>query len=294
MGTPQETLAPEKAARVLSALVEGNSINSTARMTGVAHTTILRLLARVGESCAKFHDARVRSLDTAFVQCDEVWSFCYAKEKNVPAAMKGKTGFGSVWTWTAIDADSKLLVSFLASDRSQEAADALIADLKARTFLSLQITSDGYSAYIDAIAKAFPNRNDVHYAEEIKVYQNSPQPDQSPNSAASRYSPGRVKSVQHIPRIGMPFDKNISTAYMERWNLSLRMGNRRFTRLTNGFSKKFANHCHMLALWAVFYNFCRKHKSLGGRTPAMAAGLTDYVWTASDLLALDMWLQRAA
>ena len=294
MGTPQETLAPQKAARVLSALVEGNSINSTVRMTGVAHTTILRLLARVGAACERFHDAQVCGLGTTQVQCDEVWSFCYAKQRNVPVKFLGKAGYGSIWTWTAIDAESKLLVSFLASDRSQEAADALIGDLKSRTTMRLQITSDGYGSYIDAIARAFPNYGDVDYAEEIKVYQNAPQPGMSPNSAASRYSPGRVKSVSRIPRIGMPIEKNISTAYMERWNLSLRMGNRRFTRLTNGFSKKIENHCHMLALWAVFYNFGRKHKSLGGKTPAMAAGLTDYVWTASDLLALDMWSDRAA
>jgi IS1 family transposase len=294
MGTPQETLSPEKAARVLASLVEGNSINSTVRMTGVAHTTILRLLARVGSACQRFHDAQVRYLGTTLVQCDEVWSFCYAKQRNVPVKFAGKAGYGSIWTWTALDAESKLLVSFLASDRSQEAADALIADLKSRTMMRLQITSDGYGSYIDAIAKAFPKHGEVDYAEEIKVYQTVPQPGMSPNSAASRYSPGRVKSVQHIPRIGMPFEKNISTSYMERWNLSLRMGNRRFTRLTNAFSKKIENHCHMLALWAVFYNFCRKHKSLGGQTPAMAAGLTDYRWTASDLLALDMWAESKA
>src|SRR5260370_24649232 len=295
MGTPQETLAHEKAARVLSALVEGNSINSTVRMTGVAHTTILRLLARVGAACERFHDTQVRYHDTTQVQCDEVWSFCYAKQRNVPAKYRGKEGYDWIWTWRAIDAQSKLLISFLASERSQAAADALIGDLKSRTMLRLQITSDGYGSYIDAVARAFPNRNDVDYAEEIKVYQNAPQPGMSPNSAASRYSPGRVKSVSRIPRIGMPLDKNISTAYMERWNLSLRMGNRRFTRLTNGFSKKVENHRHMLALWAVYYNFCRKHKSLSGKTPAMAAHLTDYVWTASDLLALDMWsAERAA
>lgn len=181
------------------------------------------------------------------------------------------------------------------SDRSQDAANAFIADLKSRTHLQrLQITSDGYGAYIDAIAKAYPLHNDVDYAEEIKVYASSGQPGVSPNSAASRYSPGRVKSVSHIPRLGQPLDKYISTSYMERWNLTLRMQNRRFTRLTNGFSKKFENHRHMLALTITYYNFCRKHKSLGGKTPAMAAGLTDYVWTAADLLSLDMWTERAA
>jgi transposase-like protein len=206
----------------------------------------------------------------------------------------GTPGVGSIWTWTAIDADSRLIVSWLASDRSQEACDAFMDDLKSRTTMRLQITSDGYGSYIDAIARAFPHFGDVDYAEEIKTYQTVGQPDQSPNSAASRYSPGRVKSVQHIPRLGMPFDKFISTSYMERWNLTMRMQNRRFTRLTNAFSKKFENHVHMIAMTVVFYNFCKTHKSLGGQTPAMVAGLTDYVWTVSDMLALDMWAAQAA
>jgi len=291
-------LPNEQRARVIAALCEGVSINSIVRMTGIAHTTILRLLVEVGTACRRFHDARVRYVAPERVQLDEVWSFCYAKQKNVPAELQGTPGIGSVWTWTALDADSKLLISFLVSDRSQEAADALIADLKSRTpGVRMQLTSDGYSSYIDAIAKAFPNYGDVDYAEEIKVYASSgPQPGMSPNSAASRYSPGRVKSVTRIPRMGMPLDKHISTSYMERWNLTLRMQSRRFTRLTNGFSKKFENHRHMLELNITFYNFCRKHKSLGGKTPAMAAGLTDYVWTASDLLSLDMWSakQKAA
>jgi IS1 family transposase len=289
------SLDPETRARIVAALVEGVSISSIVRMTGVAKTTILRLVREVGAACARFHDAHVRELGTVQVQCDEIWSFCYAKQRNVPVEMQGKPGFGSIWTWTAIDADTRLIVSYLASDRSQAAADALIADLKSRTMMRLQITSDGYSAYIDAIAKAFPNRNDVDYAEEIKVYANAPQPGMSPNSAASRYSPGRVKSVTHIPRMGMPFEKNISTAYMERWNLTMRMQNRRFTRLTNAFSKKFENHRHMIAMTVVFYNFCKSHKSLGAKTPAQAAGLTDYVWTVRDLLALDpTWTARAA
>ncbi len=287
-------LSNEARSRILMSLIEGNSIASTCRMTGVAKMTVLSLIREVGEACQRFHDAQVRYLDTTKVQCDEVWSFCYAKAKNVPEELKGKEGFGSIWTWTAIDADSKLMISWLASDRSQEAANALIADLKSRTTMRLQITSDGYGAYIDAIVAAFPRYGEVDYAEEIKHYQTSAQPGMSPDSAASRYSPGRVKSVQHIPRIGMPIEKNISTSYMERWNLTLRMQNRRFTRLTNAFSKKFENHCHMLAISIVYYNFCRKHRSLGGKTPAMISRLTDYVWTASDLLSLDMWIAESA
>jgi IS1 family transposase len=289
-------LDPNTQARIISALVEGVSISSIVRMTGVAKTTILRLIRNVGEKCARFHDSWVRALATTeYVQCDEVWSFCYAKAKNVPEALRDTPGFGSIWTWTAIDADSKLIISWLASDRIQDAADAFIADLKSRLFWGgVQISTDGHSAYIDAIAKAFRDTT-VHYGEVIKVYGSSGnQPGMSPNSAASRYSPGRLKSIEKHPRIGMPYDKHISTSYMERWNLTLRMQNRRFTRLTNAFSKKFENHCHMLAITVVFYNFCRTHQSLGGQTPAMKAGLMDYVWTASDLLALAMWSEEKA
>ncbi|HEV8132499.1 MAG TPA: DDE-type integrase/transposase/recombinase [Acidobacteriota bacterium] len=289
------SLDSETRSRIVAALCEGVAINSIVRMTGVAKTTILRLIREVGTACARFHDAQVRGLGTLNVQADEVWSYCTMKQRNVPVELQNTVGIGSIWTWTAIDADTRLLITWLASNRSQDAADAFIADLKSRTMMRLQITSDGYGSYIDAIARAFPNRGDVDYAEEIKTYQNSPQPGMSPNSAASRYSPGRVKSVVRIPRIGMPITKNISTAYMERWNLTLRMQNRRFTRLTNAFSKKFENHRHMIAMTVVFYNFCKSHKSLGGKTPAQAAGLTDYVWTVSDMLALDpTWTAKAA
>jgi len=286
-------LPSEQRARILTSLIEGNSIASTCRMTGAAKMTVLSLIREVGTACQKFHDARVRHLGTTQVQCDEVWSFCYAKEKNVPEELKGK-GFGSIWTWTAIDAESKLMISWIASDRSQEAADALIADLKSRTMMRIQVSTDGLSLYLDAITKSF-REGECDYGEVIKVYGSSgPQPGMSPDSAASRYSPGRLKRIEKHPRFGMPFDKNISTSYMERWNLTLRMQNRRFTRLTNGFSKKFENHRHMLAITVVYYNFCRKHRSLGGKTPAMAAGLTDYVWTASDMLSLDMWMAEQA
>lgn len=286
-------LSNEERARVIMSLVEGNSINSTVRMTGIAHTTILRLLAEVGEACLRFHDAQVRNLSTTTVQADEVWSFCYAKQKNVPAHLRG-TGAGSVWTWTALDADSKLMVSWIVSDRSQAAADALMRDLRKRVTRRIQLSSDGLPQYLEAVVKAF-RLGEVDHAEVVKVFASSkPGSDVSPNSAASRYSPGRLLSMEKRIALGDPDAALASTSFMERWNLTLRMQNRRFTRLTNGFSKKLQNHCYMLAITMVFYNFCRKHKSLKGQTPAMAAGLTSYVWTASDMLSLDMWANEAS
>jgi IS1 family transposase len=286
-------LPSEKRAQIIKSLVEGNSIAATCRMLAVAKMTVLSLLREVGEACLKFHDANVRDLATIRVQCDEVWSFCYAKEKNVPAEMKGK-GVGSIWTWTALDADSKLMVSWLVSDRSQDAANAIIADLKSRITHRIQLSSDGLPLYLEAVVKAF-RPGEVDHAEIIKTFATSkPAGDVSPNSAASRYSPGRLKGMEKRIAFGEPDDKHASTSYMERWNLTLRMQNRRFTRLTNGFSKKLENHAYMLAITMVYYNFCRKHRSLGGQTPAMAAGLTDYAWTASDLLSLDLWHAVAA
>ena len=261
-------------------------------MTGAAKMTVLSLIKEVGESCMRFHHAMVRGLETKRVQCDEVWSFCYAKEKNVPADLKGK-GTGSIWTWTALDADAKLMISWVVSDRSQEAANALIADLKDRVTGRIQITSDGLSQYVEAVVKAF-RPGEADHAEVVKVYASSnPNRDVSPNSAASRYSPGRLKGVEKRIAFGDPDAKHASTSFMERWNLTIRMQNRRFTRLTNAFSKKLENHAYMLAISMVYYNFCRKHISLKGETPAMRAGLTNYRCTSSGMLVLDMWYAAA-
>lgn len=286
-------LSSDDRARVLKALMEGNSISSTVRMTGVAHTTILRLIAEVGEACLGFHDAQVRGLSTKTVQCDEVWSFVMRKEKNVPVEKKGQ-GTGSIWTWTALDADSKLMISWIVSDRSQAAADALMADLKKRITERIQLNSDGLPSYVEAVIKTF-RAGEVDHAEIVKTFANSrPPKDVSPTSAASRYSPGRMLTIEKRVALGDPDADRASTSYMERWNLTLRMQNRRFTRLTNAFSKKLTNHAYMLAITMVFYNFCRPHRSLGGKTPAMAAGLTEYRWTASDLLSLDLWMNEAS
>lgn len=281
-------LPSEQRARILTALIEGNSIASTCRMTGAAKMTVLKLIRDVGAACLKFHDATVRYLGTERVQCDEVWSFCAMKQKNVPEHLKGQ-GVGSIWTWTALDADSKLMISWQVSDRNEEAANALIADLKSRTVRRIQISTDGLPHYLEAILKNF-RYGEADHAEVVKTYASSkPVEGTSPKSAASRYSPGRLVTIEKKPTFGMPLTKYISTSYMERWNLTLRMQNRRFTRLTNAFSKKLENHCHMLAITMVYYNFCRKHASLHGQTPAMAARLTDYRWTAADLLSLGMW-----
>jgi IS1 family transposase len=288
------SLSNEKRAQIIMSLIEGNSIASTCRMTGAAKMTVLSLLREVGAACLRFHDSQVRYLPTLKVQCDEVWSFCYSKQKNVPEQFKGRTGYGSIWTWTALDADSKLMVSWVVSDRNQVAADALVRDLKSRCQMRVQISTDGLPEYFNAILKTY-RYGEVDHGEVIKIFASSrPVKGTSPNSAASRYSPGRLLSIEKRPAFGMPLTEDMSTSYMERWNLTLRMQNRRFTRLTNGFSKKLENHEHMLALTMVYYNFCRKHRSLGGKTPAMAASLTDYVWTASDLLSLDMWSERLA
>jgi len=283
-------------ARIIAALVEGVSISSIVRMTGVAKTTILRLIREIGPACARFHDAHVRNLGSTKVQADEVWSYCGMKAKNVPAELQGTVGVGSIWTWTAIDADSKLLISWIASDRSQEAADAFIRDLKARCMMRIQLSTDGLPEYFNAILKTY-RYGEIDHGEVVKKYASSkPVPGTSPKSAASRYSPGRLLSIEKRPAFGMPMTADMSTSYMERWNLTMRMQNRRFTRLTNAFSKKFEMHRHMIAITVVFYNFCKTHGSLKGKTPAMVAGLTDYRWTAADLCALDpMWVgERAA
>ena len=286
-------LPPAKRAQIITALIEGNSIASTCRMTGAAKMTVLSLIREVGESCLRFHDAVVRDLETMRVQADEVWSFVAAKEKNVRPEMKGK-GVGSIWTWTCLDADSKLMISWIVSDRSQEAANAIIADLKRRITRRIQLSSDGLPQYVEAVVKMF-RPGEIDHAEIIKTFASSkPASDVSPNSAASRYSPGRMLTIEKRVAFGDPDAKHASTSYMERFNLTVRMQNRRFTRLTNAFSKKLENHAYMLAITMVYYNFCRKHLSLKGQTPAMAAGITSYRWTASDMLSLDMWAAKKA
>jgi len=269
-------LTTEKRAQVVSALVEGNSIRSTVRMTGTCKDAVTKLIRDLGEACAEFHNQAVQQVRVSRVQCDEVWSFCYAKEKNVPVAKQG-TGAGSVWTWVAIDADSKLILSYLCGGRDASWACKFMEDLASRVTTRIQITTDGHRAYAEAVEGAFGM--EVDYAMLIKLYgAPSDQPD-------TRYSPAQCIGIRTGVLSGNPDSQHISTSFVERQNLNLRMGVRRFTRLTNAFSKKFENHCHMVAIYHAYYNFCRVHQTLRV-TPAMEAVLTDHIWSLEELVGL--------
>ena len=227
--------------------------------------------------CAAYHDDHVRGLNTRRVQVDEIWSFTYAKQKNVPSAKAAPDGAGDTWTWTAIDADSKLMISWLVGGRDSEYAISFIDDLRSRLAYRVQLTSDEHRAYLEAVEGAFGG--DIDYAQLVKLYGSAA------DSAKGRYSPAEcVGAVKH--RIeGNPDPKHVSTSYAERQNLNMRMHMRRFTRLTNGFSKKIENHAHLVALFATYYNFVRIHKSLRV-TSAMAAGVSDRLWDIGDIVAL--------
>jgi IS1 family transposase len=245
-------------------------------MTGISKDAILKLIPDMGAACAAFHNSAVCGVHVQRVQCDEIWSFCYAKEKNVPVEKEG-TGAGSVWTWTAIDADSKLIISYLCGGRDASWACKFMEDLASRVTTRIQITTDGHRAYAEAVEGAFGMN--VDYAMLIKLYG---APADYPDS---RYSPAACIGTRTGILSGNPDRDHISTSYVERQNLNLRMGVRRFTRLTNAFSKKFENHCHMVAIYHAYYNFCRVHQTLRV-TPAMEAGLTDHIWTLEELVSL--------
>ncbi|MEL6503774.1 MAG: IS1 family transposase [Pseudomonadota bacterium] len=256
-----------KRAQILSMLVEGMSMRSVTRITGVSINTVCKLLVDAGNACAAYHDETVRDVKAARVQCDEIWSFVAAKQKNVKAMKEPVDGAGDVWTWTALDADSKLIVSYLVGGRDGQYALAFMDDVAARLANRVQLTTDGHKAYLEAVEGAFGC--DVDYAQLVKLYGSAPE------SAKGRYSPAECTGIRKNKIEGEPDEKHVSTSYVERMNLNIRMGNRRFTRLTNAFSKKIDNHLHMLSLYFVHYNFCRQHKSLGGLSPAMEAGISD-------------------
>lgn len=264
-----------KRCQITAALVEGNSINATCRMLGVGKHTVLRLLEDTGCVCAAYHHRHVRGLRVRRLQCNEIWAFVGAKRKNVSPERQIE-GWGDVWTWTAIDADTKLIVTYFIGDRGKGAAYEFMADCAERIIGRPQITTDALRHYANAIEDAFGAN--VDYAMLHKLYGASI-PD------ASRYSPATCIGCDMKVVSGDPDPRHVSTSYVERQNLSMRMGMRRFTRLTNGFSKKFENHAHQVALYFFHYNFCRVHKTLRV-TPAMEAGLTDHIWTLEELCSL--------
>lgn len=260
-------LSREKRAQILHMLVEGMSMRATSRIAGVAIDTVVKLMVDAGKACAEYHDKHVKDVRARRVQADEIWSFCYAKEKNAPYAEKAIDKAGDVWTWTGLDADSKLIISWTVGGRDGSYALELMDDLRKRLANRVQLTTDGHRAYLEAVEGAFGG--DVDYAQLIKLYGSPPVEEQR------RYSPAHCVGTERNIIVGNPDEADISTSYIERQNLTMRMSMRRFTRLTNAFSKKLENHCHSLALYFTFYNFCRAHKSLKGQTPAEAAGLAD-------------------
>ena len=261
---------------IIRCLVEGQSIRATARTVEVSKNTVAKLLIDAGAACQAYHDTHVRDLNSRRVQCDEIWSFCYAKQKNVASAKAAPADAGDVWTWTAIDADSKLAVSWLVVGRDAGYATEFMNDVAERLSNRVQLTTDGHKAYLEAIEGAFGA--DVDYAQLIKLYGASPE-------GEKRYSPAECTSIRLNTVTGDPDPKHISTSYVERQNLTMRMSMRRFTRLTNVFSKKVENHAHAVALHFMHYNFCRIHQTLRV-TPAMEAGVTDRLWDMSDIVEL--------
>ena len=261
-------LSLEKRVMILNMMVEGMSMRAISRTAKVSINTVTKLLIEAGEACAAYHDETVRDVKASRVQCDEIWSFCYAKAKNVKTAKAAPDGAGDVWTWTAIDADTKLICAYEVGDRSGATAIEFMDDLRARLSNRVQLTTDGHKAYLEAVEGAFGA--DVDYAQLVKLYGDAP----TGKGAHRKYSPAECTGIRKNTVEGSPDEKHISTSFVERQNLTMRMGMRRFTRLTNGFSKKIENHLHMLSLYFVHYNFVRIHKTLK-MTPAMAAGVSD-------------------
>ncbi|MDA3859425.1 MAG: IS1 family transposase [Roseovarius sp.] len=257
-----------KRVMILNMMIEGMSMRSISRTVGVSINTVTKLLVEAGEVCATYHDETVRNVKANHVQCDEIWSFCYAKDKNVKTAKAAPEGAGDVWTWTAIDRDHKMILSYEVGDRSGATAIEFMDDLRARLANRVQLTTDGHKAYLEAVEGAFGG--DVDYAQLIKLYGDAT----GRKGHERKYSPAECTGTKKRIIAGYPVKEMVSTSHVERANLSMRMGMRRFTRLTNGFSKKLENHLHMLSLYFVHYNFVRIHKTLKC-TPAMAAGVSD-------------------
>ena len=265
-----------KRAQILARLCEGAAMRSVSRLADASINTVSKLLVDAGKACATFHDDTVRGVVSKRVQCDEIWSFTYAKAKNVVEAKAAPDGAGDTWTWTALDADTKLIVSHFVGGRDGECAMMFMEDVAKRLATRVQLTRDGHRAYLDAVEGAFDC--DVDLAQLVKIYGAAPGP-------AGRYSPAECTGAKKVPVEGKPDLAHVSTSYVERQNLTMRMHMRRFTRLTNAISKRFENHAHMVTLYAVWYNFVRVHKLLRV-SPAMTAGISDRLWRMEDVAAL--------
>ncbi len=269
-------LGQEKRSAVVAALVEGNSLRATSRMTGVAINTVMKLLVDLGAACDRYQRETLVNLRCKRLQCDEIWSFVYAKEKNAPQDMKDAGKAGDMWTWTAMDADSKLIVSWLVGGRDAGYATVFMEDVASRLATRVQLTTDGHKAYLEAVEGAFGM--DVDFAQLVKLYGEAPE-------GQRRYSPPICTGCKRTAVSGDPDPAHISTSYIERQNLTMRMSMRRFTRLTNAFSKKAENHEAAIALYTLYYNFGRVHQTLRV-TPAMEAGVADHVWSIEEIVEL--------
>jgi len=278
------TLSMEKKVAVIAALVDGCSIRATERITGVAKHTILKLLADVGTACAEYQDRMIRNVPAKRVQVDEIWSFVGCKEKNVTIEKMEAGICGDVWTFTAIEAQTKLVISWMVGRRDAGCATAFLQDVAARLSNRIQLTTDGHKMYLDAVPDTFAF--DIDYAQLIKVFGSDPE-------GQKRYSPAQCLGIRKLELLGSPDPKHISTSYVERQNLNMRMNMRRFTRLTNAFSKKVENHVHSIALFHMHYNFCRIHQTLRV-TPAMESGISQHVWSIQEIVSLAHPLSIAA
>jgi IS1 family transposase len=269
-------LTKEEQLRVVACLVEGNSLRATVRMTGIHRTTIQKLLVDLGAACSAYQDKVFRNLQLKRIQCDEIWAFVGCKQKNATTTTHMRNGWGDIWTWTALDAETKLVPCWYVGTRDGGAAYHFIHDLKSRLATRVQLTTDGHKAYLEAVEDAFGV--EVDYAQLVKIYGEGPKTE-------ARYSPAQCMGARKAVIIGKPDFQHVSTSFTERQNLTMRMSMRRFTRLTNGFSKKVENHEAAIALHFMHYNFARIHQTLRC-TPAMQAGVSDHVWSFEEIVNL--------